>query len=152
MTSAYHKKLATNERVILARVFLPYLSAISEIIIESVKQTVKPLNRQFNAFNKLESARFVVVQKEVTKVLKTKMETSIRMKVRKGMKEVRDKLKYRTMRINQNFSHVQEMTTLMRDMVHLLDSASIFAKANAEGEKWEKANPNLDTTDPNAQI
>ncbi|GJZ06933.1 hypothetical protein Tco_0540726, partial [Tanacetum coccineum] len=31
--------------------------AIPKIITESVKQTVKPMNKQFNAFNKLESSR-----------------------------------------------------------------------------------------------
>ncbi|GJZ27497.1 hypothetical protein Tco_0571750 [Tanacetum coccineum] len=39
-----------------------------------------------------------------------------------------------------------KINTLMRDMGCLLDSASVFAKANAEGEKWEKANP--DTQNP----
>nr|GEW02131.1 hypothetical protein [Tanacetum cinerariifolium] len=33
------------------------------------------------------------------------------------------------------------MTNLMRDLVKTLESASIFAKANVEGEKWEKNNP-----------
>ncbi|GJZ33968.1 hypothetical protein Tco_0579404 [Tanacetum coccineum] len=37
-------------------------------------------------------------------------------------------------------------------MAHLLDSASVFCKANAEGEKWEKANPDPDTTDLNLQV
>ncbi|GJY75366.1 hypothetical protein Tco_0480482 [Tanacetum coccineum] len=112
--------------------------AIYEIIAESVKQTVKPMNRQFNAFNKLESSRFVTLQKELSKVLLTKMGSFIRMKVRKVIKEFLDKLTYSTQRVYQNYVHVQEMTTLMRDMVCLLDSASVFAKANAEGEKWEK--------------
>ncbi|GJS81558.1 retrovirus-related pol polyprotein from transposon TNT 1-94 [Tanacetum coccineum] len=57
--------------------------AIHEIIAESVKQTVKPMNKQFNAFNKLKSSRFVILQKELSKVLKTKMGSLIWMKVRK---------------------------------------------------------------------
>ncbi|GJT64658.1 hypothetical protein Tco_1016138 [Tanacetum coccineum] len=39
----------------------------------------------------------------------------------------------------------KELIKLMKDMVHLLESASVFHKANVEGEKWEKAN--LETTE-----
>nr|GEU93619.1 hypothetical protein [Tanacetum cinerariifolium] len=67
---------------------------------------------------------------------------------RKEMKEVRDKLKYCTMRIDQNCSRTKELVDMIRDMVHFLNSASVFRKANTEGEKWEKANPNPDTIDP----
>nr|GEV21829.1 putative reverse transcriptase domain-containing protein [Tanacetum cinerariifolium] len=68
--------------------------------------------REFNAFNTLESFRFVKLQQELSKVIKTKMGVSVKNKVRKGMK----------------------------DMVSLLKIAKIFEKANVEGEKWEKNN------------
>ncbi|GKC71515.1 hypothetical protein Tco_1117398 [Tanacetum coccineum] len=42
----------------------------------------------------------------------------------------------------------RELINLMKDMIHLLDSALVFHKVNAEGEKWEKANPDPDTIDP----
>ncbi|GKC63060.1 hypothetical protein Tco_1095658, partial [Tanacetum coccineum] len=44
--------------------------------------------KEFNAFNKLESQRFVLLQKELSKSLHNKMSKSIRLEVRKGMKEV----------------------------------------------------------------
>ncbi|GKD63688.1 hypothetical protein Tco_1305796, partial [Tanacetum coccineum] len=44
-----------------------------------------------------------------------------------------------------------ELINLMKDMVHLLDSALVFRKANAKGEKWEKANPDPDITKSNIQ-
>ncbi|GKB73028.1 hypothetical protein Tco_0934440 [Tanacetum coccineum] len=74
-------------------------------------------------------------EKELSKVLKTKMGSSIRMKVRKGMKEVRDKLHYFTQRVDQASIHVREMDTLIGELVRLLESALFFTKANAEGEK-----------------
>ncbi|GJZ93378.1 retrovirus-related pol polyprotein from transposon TNT 1-94 [Tanacetum coccineum] len=47
----------------------------------------------------------------------------------------------------------QDMTTLMQNMVHLLESAKVFCKANVEGEKWEKANPDpKDPTDSYLEI
>ncbi|GJT83914.1 hypothetical protein Tco_1058256 [Tanacetum coccineum] len=44
-----------------------------------------------------------------------------------------------------------ELVNLMKDMVHLLNSTLVFCKANAEGEKWEKANPDPDITESNLQ-
>ncbi|GJW61329.1 hypothetical protein Tco_0110664 [Tanacetum coccineum] len=74
--------LAESLRVTLPNLLSESLkSAIPQIIAKSVKQTVKPMNRQFNAFNRLESTRFFMLQIELSKVLKTKMGTSIRMKV-----------------------------------------------------------------------
>ncbi|GJX58869.1 hypothetical protein Tco_0290259 [Tanacetum coccineum] len=77
-------------------------NAIPHIIDESVQQVTKPMNRQFNMFNKHETARFVVLQKERSNVLKKKMGSSIRQEVRKGMEEVRGKLEYCTSRVDQN--------------------------------------------------
>nr|GEY91199.1 hypothetical protein [Tanacetum cinerariifolium] len=86
LEESMHHLVAKTHKASLLDIISDFLKiAIPEIITESVKQTVKPLNRLFNAFNKLKSARFVVVQKEMSKVLKTTI--SIRVKVRKGMKE-----------------------------------------------------------------
>ncbi|GJV75123.1 hypothetical protein Tco_1506707 [Tanacetum coccineum] len=51
-------------------------------------------------------------------------------------------------RVDQTSVHVRDMATLMGDLVLLLDSASVFAKANAEGRKWEKANSDTQNPDP----
>ncbi|GKB53316.1 hypothetical protein Tco_0904069 [Tanacetum coccineum] len=47
-----------------------------------------------------------------------------------------------------NCSRTKELVDMIRDMVHLLNSASVFCKANTEGEKWEKANPDPRYHDP----
>ncbi|GKA95361.1 retrovirus-related pol polyprotein from transposon TNT 1-94 [Tanacetum coccineum] len=57
------------------------------------------------------------------------------------MDNVKGKLDYCAMKVDQNSVNVQDMKSQIRDMVAILDSASIFAKANAKGEKWEKNNP-----------
>ncbi|GKA64015.1 uncharacterized mitochondrial protein-like protein [Tanacetum coccineum] len=102
------------------------------IVVESVKQTIK---------KSLECAMFVVLQKELSKVLRTKIGTSIRKKVGKGIEEVHDKLKYCIEKIDKNSIHMTDLVNLIRDMVYLLDSALVFHKANAEGEKWQKGEP-----------
>ncbi|GJT34311.1 hypothetical protein Tco_0924730 [Tanacetum coccineum] len=53
---------------------------------------LKPMNKQFNVFNTLESRTFVTLQKELSKVIQNKMGVSIKRKVRKGMKAASDKL------------------------------------------------------------
>ncbi|GJS32402.1 hypothetical protein Tco_0530784, partial [Tanacetum coccineum] len=88
---------------------------------------LKPINKQFNALNTLESHRFVTLQQELSKVIKTKLGVSIRNKVRKGMQTVSDKLALVQSTIATNSQHVQDLKT-----------AEVFKKANAEGEKWEK--------------
>ncbi|GJT44017.1 hypothetical protein Tco_0952732 [Tanacetum coccineum] len=113
--------------------------AILQIIAESVKEIIKPINKQFNTFNKLKAACFTKLHTGLKKDLKKKLEVSVRKEVHKGMETVKGKVDYCTTRVDQNTQHVQEMTTLIRDMVHILESASVFTKANAEGEKWDKA-------------
>ncbi|GJY16478.1 hypothetical protein Tco_0386900 [Tanacetum coccineum] len=61
--------------------------------------------KEFNAFNKLESHKFVLLQKELSKSLHNKMRKSIRQKVRKGMKEVRNKLSFCTSIMDSNSQH-----------------------------------------------
>ncbi|GJX69737.1 hypothetical protein Tco_0305464 [Tanacetum coccineum] len=97
--------------------------------------------KEFNAFNKLESQRFVLLQKELSKFLYNKMRKSIRLRVRSGMKEVRHKLSACTSIVATNSQHVQDLRVMFKDMVSLLEAAEVFKKANAEEEKWEKNNP-----------
>ncbi|GJR88721.1 hypothetical protein Tco_0212732 [Tanacetum coccineum] len=44
------------------------------------KILLKPMNKEFNAFNTLESRRFVMLQKELSKVIRTKMGKSVKQK------------------------------------------------------------------------
>ncbi|GJZ00293.1 hypothetical protein Tco_0517722 [Tanacetum coccineum] len=69
------------------------------------------------------------------------MRKSIRMRVHTGMKEVCHKLSACTSSVATNSQQVQDLRLMFHDMVSLLSAAKIFQKANAEGEKWEKNNP-----------
>ncbi|GJZ36374.1 hypothetical protein Tco_0582565 [Tanacetum coccineum] len=109
-------------------------NVMPQIVAESVKQTIKKSIKK-------SIPKFFVLQKELSKVLRIKMGTSIRKKVRKGMEEVRDKIKYCTEKIDKNSIHMTDLVNLIRDMGYLLDSALVFCKANAEREKWQKGEP-----------
>ncbi|GKC23603.1 hypothetical protein Tco_1025753 [Tanacetum coccineum] len=85
---------------------------------------LKPMYKEFNAFNKLESQRFVLLQKELSKSLYNKIRKSIRLK---------------------------DLQIMFKDMVSLLEAAKVFKKANAEGEKWEKNNPESPAEENDAQ-
>nr|GEV01270.1 retrovirus-related Pol polyprotein from transposon TNT 1-94 [Tanacetum cinerariifolium] len=98
-------------------------SLTTKAIAESVKQVIQPMNKQFKAFNKLECTRFMVLQKELSKVLQEKMGPSIRMHVTKGIEGVSDMLKYCTEKIDKNSIHTKDLVDPMEDMVYLLDSA-----------------------------
>ncbi|GJX17160.1 hypothetical protein Tco_0217992 [Tanacetum coccineum] len=112
---------------------------------------LKLMNREFNAFNTLESCRFVKLQQELSKVIKTKMGVLVKNKVRKGMKVVSDKLASFQSFIAINSQHVRDLRLMYKDMVSLLKAAEVFKKANAEGEKWEKNNPESPTEEKDAQ-
>ncbi|GKE01394.1 hypothetical protein Tco_1389377 [Tanacetum coccineum] len=64
---------------------------------------------------------------------------------------VKDRMSYCGDKLDKGDVNLRELINLMKDMVHLLDSALVFRKANAEGEKWEKANPYPDITESNLQ-
>ncbi|GJV48728.1 hypothetical protein Tco_1438940 [Tanacetum coccineum] len=69
---------------------------------------LKPMYKEFNAFNKLESRRFVILQEELSKLIKTKLDDSVKTK---------------------------DLRLMFKDMVSLLDVVEVFKKANVEGEK-----------------
>ncbi|GJW65327.1 hypothetical protein Tco_0117211 [Tanacetum coccineum] len=64
---------------------------------------------------------------------------------------VKDRLSYCSDKLDKGDVNLWEQMNLMKDMVHLLDSTSVFRKANVEGRKWEKLNPDLYTIDLNLQ-
>ncbi|GJT57812.1 hypothetical protein Tco_0992866 [Tanacetum coccineum] len=107
---------------------------------------LKPMYKEFNAFNKLESQIFILLQKELSKSIHKDMKQSIRLKVKKGMKEVRDKLSWCTSTVATNSQHVRDLRVMIKDIVSLLEAAKVFKKDNAKGEKWEKNN-HVDETD-----
>ncbi|GJV13077.1 hypothetical protein Tco_1354618 [Tanacetum coccineum] len=85
---------------------------------------LKLMYKEFNAFNKLESQRFVLLQKELSKSLHNKMSKSIRLK---------------------------DFWIMIKDMVSLFEATEVFKKANAEGEKGQPSSqvvPNVGQVPP----
>nr|GEU69089.1 retrovirus-related Pol polyprotein from transposon TNT 1-94 [Tanacetum cinerariifolium] len=121
--------------------------AFADLLLDELQRTkcsTLDASTNKNAF----SNPFGYLHKEIISFT-SKIGTSIRKKVGNEMDEVCDKLKYFTKKIDKYSIHMTDLVNLIQDMVHLLDSALVFRKANAEGEKWEKANPDLDSTGPN---
>ncbi|GKD17431.1 hypothetical protein Tco_1206589 [Tanacetum coccineum] len=85
-------------------------SSIIQQVSAEINLLLKLMYKEFNAFNKLESQRFILLQKELSKSLHKNMRKSIRLKV------------------------------MFKDMVSLLKAVKVFKKANVEGEKREKNN------------
>ncbi|GJT68144.1 hypothetical protein Tco_1019624 [Tanacetum coccineum] len=88
--------------------------------------------KEFNAFNRLESQRFILLQKELSKFLHNKMRKSIRLRVRTGMKEVHDKLSVCTSTVATNSQHVQDLRLMFQDMVCLLNATETPKQTQGE--------------------
>nr|GEW26119.1 hypothetical protein [Tanacetum cinerariifolium] len=87
------------------------LIRVSETLKTTVSDLIcKPLNKELNALNTLESQR-------------------------KEMQIVKDCLSYSVDKLDKGDVNLRELINLMKDMVFLLDSANVFKQANAEGEK-----------------
>ncbi|GKA88346.1 hypothetical protein Tco_0810110 [Tanacetum coccineum] len=110
------------------------------------------MNKQFNAFNTLESRRFVHLEKKLSKVIKMKLGKYVKARVRSGMKFVSDRLTYVQSTIVTNSQHVTDLRRTFKDMNFLVEVVEVFKKANAEREKWEKNNPEIPTQEANAQF
>nr|GEU61938.1 retrovirus-related Pol polyprotein from transposon TNT 1-94 [Tanacetum cinerariifolium] len=91
-------------------------------ITKKVTDDIQPINREFNAFNTLKSRRFVTLQQELSKVIKTKLGLSDKNKVRKGMKVVSNKLALVQSTVATNSQHVQDLRR-------------VETMANAQGEQ-----------------
>ncbi|GJT83629.1 hypothetical protein Tco_1057971 [Tanacetum coccineum] len=161
VTSLYIR-IGDMESSIVQQVSADFKSSLPTLITESLKEQLpqdlphveahvqknlqdqlfnlllKPMYKEFNAFNKLESQIFVLLQKELSKSIHKDIKQSIRLKVKKGMKEVQDKLSWCTSTVATNSQHVRDLRVMIKDIVSLLEAAKVFKKDNAKGEKWEK--------------
>ncbi|GJU40842.1 retrovirus-related pol polyprotein from transposon TNT 1-94 [Tanacetum coccineum] len=97
---------------------------VQETLKDQLPESIlKPINKQFHAFNTLESRRFVLLQKDLSNFLHNKMRKSIRLRVHTGIKEVHDKLSVCTSSVATNSQHVQDLRLMFKYMVSLLESA-----------------------------
>ncbi|GKD13250.1 hypothetical protein Tco_1197657, partial [Tanacetum coccineum] len=78
---------------------------------------------------------------------KTKLDKSVKQRVRKGMQVISDKLSTIQSSIATNYQHVTDLRLAFKDMIFLLEVVEVFKKANTEGEKWEKNNPDIEETE-----
>ncbi|GKB26898.1 retrovirus-related pol polyprotein from transposon TNT 1-94 [Tanacetum coccineum] len=109
----------------------------------------KPMNKESNALNTLESRRFVMLQKELSKVIRTKIGKSVKAKVPKGMSFISDRVASVQSSIATNSHHVFDLCQAFQDMNFLLESVEVFKKAN-KGEKSEKNNLESPAQEENA--
>ncbi|GJV97553.1 hypothetical protein Tco_1549130 [Tanacetum coccineum] len=99
---------------------------LPELLSEALKTTlptivkdipslfIKPLNKELNAFNKLEAHRFIHLEKELSKVIQTQIGKKVKSKVRTRMSKI-------------------------ADMLSLLKSVEVLKQTNAEREKYKDA-------------
>ncbi|GJZ20382.1 retrovirus-related pol polyprotein from transposon TNT 1-94 [Tanacetum coccineum] len=92
---------------------------------ELLKILLKPMNKEYNALNTLESCRFVMLQKELSKVIRTKIGKSDKAKVRKGMSFVFDRLAFVQSSIATNSYHVSDLYQAFQDMNFLFESVKL---------------------------
>ncbi|GJU42780.1 hypothetical protein Tco_1195737, partial [Tanacetum coccineum] len=95
---------------------------------------LKPLNREFSALNKMESSRFVGLQKKLTKAIKTKVGKSVQRSVRKEIKVVHELLQYCIMQIDKGDVNIRKLVDQIRDLVVLIDTTSTSSKVAPEGQ------------------
>ncbi|GJZ32641.1 retrovirus-related pol polyprotein from transposon TNT 1-94 [Tanacetum coccineum] len=74
-----------------------------------LKILLNPMNKEFNALNTLESRRFVILQKELSKVIRTKRGKLVKAKVLKGISFVSDWLASVQSFIATNSQHVSDL-------------------------------------------
>ncbi|GJZ73708.1 retrovirus-related pol polyprotein from transposon TNT 1-94 [Tanacetum coccineum] len=104
---------------------------------ELPKILLKPMNKESNALNTLESRRFVMLQKELSKVIRTKIGKSVKAKVRKGMSFVSDRLASVQSSIATNSHHVSDLCQAFQDINFLFELVKVF-KRLIMGEVGEK--------------
>ncbi|GJU14551.1 hypothetical protein Tco_1142517 [Tanacetum coccineum] len=95
---------------------------------------LKPLNKEFNALNVLESRRFVTLQKKLTKAIKTKVGKSVQQSVKGEIKNVHELFKYSIKQLDKIDVNLRELVNLIRDLVLLIDTTSASSKVSLEGE------------------
>ncbi|GKC30107.1 hypothetical protein Tco_1037401 [Tanacetum coccineum] len=99
------------------------------------KLICKPLYKELNALKTLETQRFASLQKVILTAIRAKVGKSVRKTLWKEIDIVKDLMSCCGDKLDKGDVNLWELINLINDMVYLLDSASVFRKANAEGEK-----------------
>ncbi|GJU49979.1 hypothetical protein Tco_1219534 [Tanacetum coccineum] len=145
--SSLHSKLATctssqlPQKIsssIIQESLQSHIPAVSEKFAKTQtklnKRAVKHQNRQFNISNVAQSKRFVTLQKELSKVIKSKVVKKVQVV---GLEGLREDLQSQTKHISKYCLSFQDMQTQLQDVKDLLESAVIINEFD-EGEKKKK--------------
>ncbi|GKA85566.1 hypothetical protein Tco_0807220 [Tanacetum coccineum] len=139
--SSLSNKVNNLESFLAKKVFSKLEESIPRIVANETMQSImpnlicEPLNKDLNALNTLETRRFENLQKELLTAIQAKVGKSVRKYVRKEMQIVKDHLSYFAGKLDKGEIDIRELINLMKDMVHLLDSANVFKEAKDEEEK-----------------
>ncbi|GKF87021.1 hypothetical protein Tco_0254848 [Tanacetum coccineum] len=97
-----------------------YIQAISKQFAEKQTQLHKKLankmNKQFHLAHHTESEKFIVLQKELTKVLQSDMGQTIKSQVRSGIKDVREDLNTQKKYLTKYCLFIQDMQNTLQEV------------------------------------
>ncbi|GJZ04494.1 retrovirus-related pol polyprotein from transposon TNT 1-94 [Tanacetum coccineum] len=85
----------------------------------------KAMNKQFHAFNKLESRRFVLLQTELSKVIQSKIGSNVKARVRTGMRHVTERLDPLQCSITENSNSDSDLNEAIKTMNFLLEATKV---------------------------
>ncbi|GJV39935.1 hypothetical protein Tco_1418375 [Tanacetum coccineum] len=106
---------------------------LPQLLRDSIKSSVS--KSIIEELPHVKAQRFALLQKELSKSFHKNMKKSIRLKVRKGMKEVQDKLSCCTSTVATNSQHVQDLRVMFKDMVSLLEGEQPSTQVGLNDEK-----------------
>ncbi|GKA26796.1 hypothetical protein Tco_0712905 [Tanacetum coccineum] len=157
LESSISKKVTDDIQSFVPSIVVDALKAnLSGLLSEALKNTLPQMFKDFIQQSVQESIEeklplFVTLQQELSKVIKNKLGVSVKNRVHKGMQAVSNKLASVQSTVATNSQHVHDLRLMFKDMVFLLEATEVFKKANAEGEEWEKNNPETPTEEKDAQ-
>nr|GEU43242.1 hypothetical protein [Tanacetum cinerariifolium] len=94
---------------------------------------LKPLNKEFNAMNKLDFDRFMALDQSIHKF--------IYKNIRDKFDEVAGLLWHLTKKLDKTLDDMNELVGLVSHVVNLMDATTPLANATAEGEKESQSQP-----------
>nr|GEU89564.1 hypothetical protein [Tanacetum cinerariifolium] len=107
---------------------------------------LKPLNREFNALNIMESRRIVILQKKLGKAIRTTVGNYVKRNAKKQITEIpRDILvinaRQLVTKVEKNATDIHELVELVHELVRLIDPVPTSANTATKGEKTTSEGP-----------
>ncbi|GJU39367.1 hypothetical protein Tco_1192324 [Tanacetum coccineum] len=136
LESSLAKKVSSKLEESIPRMITDAFEERMPEVQETLQTTVpslisKPLNRELNALNILDTLRFENLQIKLLTAIRKKVHKSFRKCIWKEIDIVKDRLSYCGSMLDKGDVNIQDLVNLMKDMVSLLDSALFFRTTNA---------------------